>query len=272
MNSIKTAWLFDVDGVITDLTTKKIKEPQILEQIIKRLKNNEPIAFVTGRSLEWVEEEVFSKIKKLANSEMFINFFISGEFGGVSESFEDGKEVKRIDQELLVPQSVVQKAKNIAEKFSESMFFDSTKETIVTAEMNDGYSNIAKFNSERKKLAQKFRTLVKESGKGDKFEVQEDTIAVNIRNKKANKKNSAAQVLNWLKRRKLMPSEFICFGDSATDLEMGQEIGSKGLKVRFVFVGKPEDIKEKNVSFPIIQTKGLYENGTLEYLKESGLS
>ncbi len=263
------AWLFDVDGVITDLKQKKVTEPQILEKLVERLEKGEPIALVTGRSIKWLEEELVSKIRELISSELLINFFISGEFGGVSVSFENGKEIKNVDEELSVPADVVREAENITREFSESMFFDSTKETIATIEIKDGYQDMDKFKRDQKVIADKFRQLIKIAKIENKFEVTEDTIGANIKNKKANKENSALQVLEWLRSKNLNPSEFICFGDSPSDLEMGQKISKEGKKVRFVFVGDPSLVKNKDLSFTVKLTNSLYEKGTLEYLQSS---
>ncbi len=50
---------------------------------------------------------------------------------------------------------------------------------------------------------------------------------------------------------------------------MAEEVARNGFSVKMVFVGKLEDIEGVNASFPIIRTRGLYENGTLEYLREN---
>lgn len=260
-----TAWLFDVDGVLTNPQDKTIS-PEVLSEIIKRLKKKEPVAVVTGRSSEWLKERLMPAFLSLGKPDILDYLFISGEFGGVSSNFKDGKEKEIIDDSLSVPREIVNKGKDIAGEYH-SMFFDSTKKTMVSIEMNDGYRDMDNFKQEQKKLGGALRKILDEIGLSKKFEVQDDTIATNIRNKKANKGNSASQVLNWLRDGGINPDNFICFGDSISDLEMGQKINDYGFKIQFVFVGKPEDLNNINVSFPIVQPKQRYDMGTLKFLK-----
>lgn len=271
MNSIRAAWLFDVDGVIANPQSKKV-DAQIINEIEKILHKGEPVAIVTGRSINWLRERLFSSLMSKVDAISLDKLFVSGEFGGVSVKFRNGKETEEVDSQLCLPQNVIDKAKIITKDFSETIFFDSTKRTMVSVEMHDGYKNMQGFKEDQKKISAKFKEIIEDAGIEENFEVHDDTIATNIRNKRANKGNSAFQVLEWLKSNNFNPSEFICFGDSVSDLEMGQEIHDKGYKIKFVFVGNKNEIKGINISFPIIQTSKLYENGALEYLKESNLS
>ena len=48
------AYIFDVDGVITSPYEKQVKENELLRIIAEKLKNSEPVAFNTGRTIQWV--------------------------------------------------------------------------------------------------------------------------------------------------------------------------------------------------------------------------
>jgi len=56
-----TAWIFDVDGVITNNETRTVVETEILQIIIAMLKNDQPVALNTGRSLAWTIENVVNR-------------------------------------------------------------------------------------------------------------------------------------------------------------------------------------------------------------------
>ena len=43
------AWIFDVDGVITNPIEKRVTLSKIVDELIRRLKKNEPIGLNTGR-------------------------------------------------------------------------------------------------------------------------------------------------------------------------------------------------------------------------------
>src|SRR5438128_1212128 len=101
------AWLFDVDGVITDLKTKEINEPQILGNIVRKLEKREPVALVTGRSTGWLKGQLIPEIKsRLPIPNLKDSFFISGEFGGTSITYKNEKELEDIDQEIIVPRTI----------------------------------------------------------------------------------------------------------------------------------------------------------------------
>ena len=48
------AWIFDVDGVLTNPTEKKIVELQIFDKLIEILKSGDIVGLNTGRSLVFV--------------------------------------------------------------------------------------------------------------------------------------------------------------------------------------------------------------------------
>lgn len=47
---VDTAYLFDVDGVLTDPVEKRVDREEIFSEIISRLQSGQPVAFNTGRS------------------------------------------------------------------------------------------------------------------------------------------------------------------------------------------------------------------------------
>lgn len=79
---VNHAWLFDIDGVITHPEQKRVTEPRIIDEIIKRLQAGEPVALVTGRSLSWMIDRVVSPLEQKVNDKSLLtNFFGLGEKG-----------------------------------------------------------------------------------------------------------------------------------------------------------------------------------------------
>lgn len=260
------AWLFDIDGVITNPTEKEITEPKILDELLSRLQKNEPIALVSGRAISWIERVVLDKIVNLVDDPKKLdNLFVSAEFGAISISFSDGEKVKQIDHEELLPADITEKASHlIREEYSEIAFVDEEKEAQFTAEMNKGIS-VDDFRQKQKEFSEKFKKIVEELGDETELEVHVDRIATNIKNKKLNKYFAAKGVLEWMKSNRINPKKFIVFGDSLTDIEMAREISSTGANVSFVFVG---DDKIPDEKFEVIKQGGV-DKGTLRYLKET---
>lgn len=269
MKTVKNAWVFDVDGVITDPQKKEITEPEILEEIVKRLERGGTVALNTGRSLSWLLDRVVNPLlqkttdlKKLAN-----NLFAVGEFGGTWLSInEDGTTKQHIDDSIVIPQFLRQQVKTLIENgYLDSMFYDDSKITMITTEMKDGYS-IDKYRKYQKELINELSDLVKSNNLSKEFVIHYDIIATNIMSKKVSKRFAVERIMKWLKEINTQPEKFITFGDSTSDIPMAEQIDSLEFPVEFVYVGK-ENINPSRYPFPIRQTRNKFEKGTLEFLK-----
>ena len=269
--TIEHAWLFDVDGVITNPEQKKVTEPAILDEIAKRLKTQEPVALVTGRSIDFMRERVIDPlIERVGDSSLLQNFLAMGEKGGVWITYDQGgSPQEHVDENISVPKTLQDEVRRlIHDEFSNLMFYDESKKTMISTEMHDG-TNLEDYHAQQKILNQKLEELVKEHGLEESLEVDPTTIATDIQNKHVGKDFAARRVLAWLKERGIKPAQFITMGDSKSDVPMAQEIYDQGVPVTFVFVGKESDradIERRNLPFPVTFTKAQYEKGTLEYL------
>ena len=271
MKNVAHAWLFDVDGVITHPEQKKVTEPQIFDEIIKRLQSGEPVAFVTGRSLSWMIDRVVNPLKeRVEDKSPLQNFFGVGEKGAAWLSYDaNGQRVETVDESISTPAYLQDEVRKlIEEQFSDSIFFDDSKRTMISTEMIDGV-RLEDYHARQKVFDQKLEELIKQRGLQDRLEVDSTTIATDIQNREVGKDFAARKVLAWLKEKSIKPAQFIAMGDSKSDVPMAQEIHNQGLAVIFVFVGKEADrkhIKSQNLPFPVTFTQNNYEKGTLEYL------
>lgn len=267
---VQNAFLFDVDGVITDPETKQLDLPEIADFLVEQIREKNPVAIVTGRALPWVEERVVPHIlERIPESERKILdlFFVSGEFGGSYATWESGKLEHNIDSNIRLSEDLINKTKAELEKFYSSHFFDDQKQTMVSLEMKDGV-DFKKFKSDQEKLAEKLRETVKSYPRHEEIEVHIDRIATNIRYKSLNKSYAADQVLKWVGEKNISPREFLTFGDSASDAEMSSRLAELGLKTKLVFVGGPEHLKGKKLSFPVKFTTAYCDEGLVEFIKE----
>ena len=116
------------------------------------------------------------------------------------------------------------------------------------------------------KIVEKLSELVTKLGLGDEIEVHQDTIAVNVKNKRLNKHQATKKFLEWLATKEIEPELFYVFGDSQSDLQIGEELCDQGKKVKFIYTGK-DDLG--NLPFEVVRPSKLYDEGTLEYLKSN---
>ncbi len=264
---VKHIFIFDVDGVITNPIEKKVTEPEILILLAKLLMNGNPIILNTGRSIEKMNEKVINiLLAKSGHKEIFKNLFAVGEFGGVWEEFnEKGHAIYKIDSSLVISKNLSDRIKKIVKnEFSDCMLFDSSKETIITIEMLDGYS-MRKYKMRQKVFVGKLKEFINKSNFPN-LELHADTIAVNIMNKKLGKDYAIDLILKWLKSKNIQHKDFTTVGDSEPDLLMAKRLNQKGFNVKFVYVGK-DKIEKDIYNFPIILTTDKFEKGTLEFLK-----
>lgn len=263
---VNIAWVFDVDGVITNPSEKRVTEPEILNQIVQKLEKGEPVALNTGRSLVWMIDRVINPLlEKVKDKKSLVNFFASGEKGGTWITFDEKGEMQHHKYDSIsVPQPLQEKVRNlINSEFSKSMFFDETKETMISIEMKDGYL-VESYTEDQKKLKPKLKELIDQAGLSQELKVDPTTIATDIENEFVGKGFAVERMLKWLNEKNIRPQRFVTFGDSSSDLPMAEKLHKNGHAVSFVYVGKSN--LPKDYPFPIIRPQNHFEKGTLEAL------
>lgn len=254
------AWLFDVDGVITNPELKEAN-PKILDKIVKFLNSGDIIGFNTGRSLKFTIKEILEPLKsKITDESHLEKIFSVGEKGGDWALFENGDLKIKTDESIKPPKELEERIKSlIEEKFSDTIFFDSTKKTMISAEIIKD-TELSKFHEDQKRFDEEVEQILKEM-KLTNLKIDSSIIATDIQNPKVGKDLGVQRFLNMIKGLH-EPSEFETFGDSPGDLEMYKYLVKNGHKAKFIYVGKKEIEDEEN----IIKTKAKYDEGTLEYL------
>lgn len=256
------SWIFDVDGVITDLYSKDVKYPQILDKIAFFLNESKPVGVITGRTDSTLERAIMEPLENLVEDSSALDLLCyQGEFGGLSITYSEGKKNINVDYDLSLPKELIAEGEEVINLYKDFVFF-APKQTFLTAEMHDE-GDIEKFKSIQDELAQKLRELVDKFGLSKTVEVHNDQIAVNVKNKKLNKHLATKKYLNWLRDTDYEPEEFYVFGDNESDLEIGEELDKQGKKLEFIFVG---DRRIGEYPFKVIKTKDKFTEGTLEFL------
>lgn len=256
------SWIFDVDGVITDLYTKEVRHFEILEMIGDKLSNEIPVGIITGRALSTLERAIIDPLEKILKGDGRLDMLnYQGEFGGLTIEYHNGKKEVKVDFDYALPRKLISKGEEIINKYRSNVFF-APKQTFLTAEMHDK-GNIAEFKSAQEEIAQEMKKLVEEFHLQNSVEVQNDQIAVNVKNKKLNKHLATNKFLSWLMHKKLNPDIFYVFGDNESDLQIGEELYENGKKLKFIYTG---DKELKKYPFEIVKTKEKFDDGTVEYL------
>ncbi len=262
------AYLFDVDGVITDPIKREITKPEIVMQLVNKLNEGDTVGLISGRGLLWLRSRVVKVLENyiddhpIYDKKILDNVFVSGEFGGVVSVHLNGERKESVNQEFAIPLGLRSLLEIKAEEFSDYVFVDHEKQTQFTLEATFN-KNVNLMDDHGDEIASALGPLIQDL---PELEAHVDRLAVNIKNKKANKSYSTQQFLNWLKDKAITPQKIYVFGDSPSDIEMGAKLTEQNLPFEFIFAGEENEIDKSSISFPLTITKGHCDEGTLEYL------
>ena len=261
------AYLFDVDGVLTDPQEKRVTEPELFDQIIIKLQRHEPVGLNTGRSIEWLVERIVTPLlEKLHDKSLLQHFIVIGEKGGTWTAFDkEGNMHHEKMEELTISHDVIEDAKVLVEqKYGDAMFFDATKETMLSIEMHDAF-DLDRFHQRQKALVKDLKRLLKKYKLQNIYRIDPTTIATDVESPKVGKALGADRFLQFLKKMDLEPQEFETFGDSKSDFEMSDELHKRGKKVKMIYVGDRLKLGEFPTEYPVDYIEGFCQ-GTLQYL------
>lgn len=267
------AYLFDVDGVLTNPQTKRIEEPALLQEIIKRLARNEPVCLNTGRSIAFMEN-ILTQIEPQLEPRARKNLFTAAEKGAASIVYDDsGSRITRVDESMRIPEQIQEEARALAASapYTETMFYDETKQTMVSIELKDPQHlkerSFEDFKKAQVQLVQGLRRIVERHGLQHSLRVVPARIATDVENIRAGKSLGARAFVAYLKERNIAPRTFVSFGDDVQDLDMHEELRALGKDSQFVFVGDREQIAGRSVE-GIYFTEQPVDKGTLEFLQK----
>ena len=263
------AFLFDVDGVIMNIVEKKITEPGIIEAVCALMNKGDLVCINTGRSIaQLFDKGVIDAIEKCVGDRKSLSYFIAScEKGGSHLTYGNGEQKSYIDETLILPQDLRDAIRDLTEKkFTDSMFFDGTKQTMISVEMIDRYS-VPQYQKRQQALIEEIDKILNQPKYSTlDLKVDPTLVSVDIQHKEAGKNLGARKIVEWLASKGITPAQIIAIGDSTGDAEMAEELQDK-YAVEFVFVGDPELLDKSRLHCPVIVTKERFEKGTLEYLQ-----
>lgn len=269
------AYLFDIDGVLTNPEAKSVEHPALFGELIRRLEQEKPIGLNTGRSLNFIVEKVLEPIEAMVPEKRLLQNIIGvGEMGGIWITYSDkGKRMVDIDKNLSVPQEIQDEVRALVNQlpYSETMFYDDTKRTMVSVELLSQEQRAGKsfedFQASQRQLVEDLRALLARHNKERDFKVTATRIATDLDNVRVGKALGAHKFVDLLRAKRIEPRAFLGFGDSASDYEMYQELKRLGKQAQFVFVGGREHLAGKPEE-GIIFTEEYVDKGTLEFLRQ----
>lgn len=264
------AFVFDVDGVLSDPALKQVTRKENLEIIADLLKNDNLVCLNTGRSTDFVLSRIFSLLNNcVPDKDKLINLFASCEKGAVDIVFDNLGGYKILaDKNFSVPVIIQDQTRVLVnDKYSHLAFYDETKLSMISVEMGDGVL-IEDFSVGQKALDDDLEKILFDNSLTIDFEIDPSIISTDIQSKKVGKQLGVEKFIDWAAKNNREISNLIFFGDSHADLKMTVGAIQKNVPFQLVFVGDKKILNNINIDFPIIYTNNLYEAGVGEYFKK----
>lgn len=251
------AIFLDCDGVVTDRRARV--DSRVIFEAYRLAHSGKRVAFVTGRSLDWLSRNIVPAIVRFNPSpEEKGRFLFIGECGNRWLSFSSGGLAHGMDDALSVPESIRARVREDAKRFP-YLFFDETKESFISLEVRHEKLVSPQADGEAQRQVDEASGFFSSGFPG--FNVMRTIYAVDITAKGVGKASAARRALELIGSA----SSILIIGDSVYDLEMGEELQRHGIDFRFCYVGE-SPLPHK--PFEVKKTASPYAEGTLEALRE----
>ena len=260
--------LLDVDGPVASPVSRTVR-PEIIDALIALAGAGWPVIFNTGRSDEFIREEVL-KPMLAAGIPAGITFHAICEKGATWFSFtSDGATEVQVDETLALPQEFGDEVRRLVEEtFADHMFFDETKRAMVSIEQrldvgNEDYlDRQGPFDAAVLDIMQHFDMGVcrlahhlPDSDDSVDYRVDPTIISTDIESVRVGKDLGAERALRLIDGD--IPHTWRTVGDSRTDYAMADYLHEHGYSVAHVDVRPADGVPEK--PYPVL-TEGELTN------------
>jgi hypothetical protein len=251
--------LLDVDGPIASPDTRSISRPSIISDLILLAGGNVPIGFITGRSAEFIREEVVAPLAA-AGLPAEMRMYGVCEKGAVWFPITAaGMGEVVVDASVALPDVVAGRIRDlVASDFADTMFFDETKLAMVSVEQRTDVDRAAYHLAQAAFEEAAFAILI-EHGLGVRFgdRVSPDTdgavpfridttiISTDIESVDLDKDHAAERALAFFAEAGELPRVWRSVGDSRSDYLMADHLHAAGYDVAHVDVRPADGILER---------------------------
>ncbi len=263
--------LLDVDGPLASPETRTVPAG-IIPALVELTRHGVPVVFNTGRSAQFVVHELLAPLRQAGLSaaarvhavcEKGAVWFSAADVppGRLPEvtSAAPRPEWIRVDDDMAVPADLADHlAQVIEDRFSQQMFFDTTKLAMVSAEMAVGL-DLADYRPAQTAFEELARASLEEDGLTARFGVEPTIISSDIEHVRSGKDLGAARAWELLTADGELPVEWITCGDSRADYAMASWLQERGARVSHVDV-RPADGVPATVH-PVLTPAELAEEG-----------
>jgi hypothetical protein len=255
--------LLDVDGPIASPVTRRVPAP-IIRDLAVLAEAGVPIAFITGRSLPFLRDNV---VAELVDHGLAAHARVYGvcEKGAVWFPISsEGLGAVGMDTSVAIPPDVVDAFRSLVEHdFDATMFMDETKQAMVSVEQREDVSN-EEYRVAQASFNRAAFSLMSEHGLGVRFGEQEKAdadgrvpyridptiISTDIESVTLDKDRAAERALDFFAANGPLPLLWRSVGDSRSDYLMADHVHSVGHDVAHIDVRPSDGMLER--PYPVI--------------------
>jgi hypothetical protein len=256
--------LLDVDGPIASPETRTIRIPSILDDLVTLTAAGVPVAFITGRSDEFVRENVIAPLlgRGLANALRVPGARMYGVFekGGTwAEVTPAGLGELEIDEAVALPEAFGRDIRELVEQHhADEMFYDETKRAMVSVEQRTSFpaerypaaqvrfEEAAFAVAVRHGLGIRYREReVPDAAGRVPFRIDPTIISTDIESVTLDKDTGARRALAAFAAAGALPRAWRSVGDSRSDYKMADALHEDGYDVVHVDVRPADGILDK---------------------------
>ena len=256
--------LLDVDGPISSTRTRTVRLHGLAADLVAIARSGCPVVFNTGRSVDFLAEQVLPALTH-AGLKATDPVWGVGEKGGTWFSLTEREGSPSIgdvalDPSIAPPPALVEAGKRIAAEYSDIVFFDNTKHTMVSLEQHVTVPR-DEFLPCRDKIVEAFERAIADTG-ADGFTIYPTVISVDVEHVDSGKALGARRALDLIASRMQAPRRWFTAGDSGQDYDMAAYLHEHGFDVSHLDVRLTGDVPE--VPFEVIREEPILEDGSAE--------
>jgi hypothetical protein len=251
--------LFDVDGPIASPTTRTIAIDSIITDLVTLAAAGVPIAFITGRSDEFIREQVIVPLlaagladaMRVPGTRMFGVFEKGAAWCAIDEN---GMGEVTVDESVALPDAVGDDVRAlVAADFADTMFFDETKRAMISVEQRTDVAHASYVDAQGRFNDAAFAVLsghglgvrygdesVPDSDGAVPFRLDPTIISTDIESVLLDKDRGAERALEYFSATGELPRLWRSVGDSRSDYLMADHLHAAGYDVAHVDV-RPSD-------------------------------
>ena len=256
--------LLDVDGPIASPVTRSIATPSILTDLILLAGANVPIAFITGRSAAFIRDEVVTPLVGAGLPSEFRMYGVCEKGAVWFPISAAGMGEVEVDATVALPEAAVAALRRlVADGYADTMFFDETKQAMVSVEQRTDVAHAA-YLAAQDSFNEAAFALLTERGVGVRlgdreapdasgqipFRIDPTIISTDIESVLLDKDNAAERALAFFAEGGPLPHLWRSVGDSRSDYLMADHLHAAGYDVSHVDVRPTDGIPDR--PYPVI--------------------